>query len=71
MKIQRNFSPSTKRIFEGWVRPADLRILTRQGQGRERANPHDGRIGSGLRKFYLSTLITQLSIQSDPQFDQI
>jgi len=66
------FSASTKGMSEGQVRPVDPRDRGYpQGQGRGYADPHEGRIGLGLKKIYLSTLMTRPSTRPDPQFNQV
>jgi len=71
MKNQGKFSPFTKGMFEGRVRRADLRVLARSGLRSGVCRPYEGRIGLGLRKIYLSTLITRPSIRPDPQYNEI
>ena len=71
MITQRQFSPSIKRRSEGRVRPADPRVPAGSGSGSGYADPHEGRVGLGLRKIYLSTLVTRPSIRPDSQFEQV
>jgi len=53
------------------MRPADPRVPVRSELGSGYADQHEGRIGLGLRKSYLSTLITLPSIRPDPQFNEV